>query len=273
MNPLFRAIDRVVEVFNDSPIWKGECRVWDQRMTSPTFERWLYLRMHRLGLMGRDERTFLEAHVRTGMRVLDVGSNLGLYSILMARLAGPDGRVICFEPEPDMFAALKQNGALNSAGCIEGHNLALGSASANLTLHRSVLNSGDNHLGQIKNDLFRRTISVEVVRLDTFLPELLLDLVKIDVQGWELEALRGMRQTLETNPGIQVYFEFSPLGYTRVGSTYEELISFLREVGFRVYDPIARVELDDGAIARLAVSLGRKGYTNLVAARKLPWAK
>lgn len=271
MNPLFRAIDRIAEVFNDLSLWKGECRVWDQSMASPTFERWLYLRMHWLGLMGRDERVFLEAHVRPDMRVLDVGSNLGLYSVLMARLVGPGGRVICFEPEPDLFATLQRNRALNSAGCIEGHNLALGSALANLTLHRSVLNSGNNHLGQSKNDLFRRTITVEVVRLDTFLPDLVLDLVKIDVEGWELEALRGMRRTLETNFGVQVYFEFSPLGYTRAGSTYEELITFLREVGFRIFDPIARLELDDSAITRLAVCLDQKGYTNLVAARSSPW--
>ena len=94
MNPVLQLIDRLADGFNDLSCWKGSCRVWDLRMTSPTFERWLYLRVHGLGLMGREERRFLEAFVRPGMRILDVGSNLGLYSVLMARRIGPTGRVL-----------------------------------------------------------------------------------------------------------------------------------------------------------------------------------
>ncbi len=267
MNPFLHVLDRAIATFNDLPVWKHNCRVWGQRMMSPTFERWLYLRMHRLGFMGRDEWTFLERYLRPGMHILDVGSNLGLYSILMAQRAGPGGRVICFEPDPGLFAALQENRRLNGVTCIETHNLALGSAPAKLALHRSVLNSGDNHLGRSESDLFRRTVTIEVVSLDAFRPNLALDLVKIDVQGWELEALRGMRRTLEANPAVAVYFEFSPLGYTRVDSTYQDLIGFFREMGFRIFDPLAGTELDDARLARLAASLGRTGYTNLIASR------
>jgi FkbM family methyltransferase len=266
MNPALRAIDQTAAVFNNLPVWKGQCRVWDQRMSSPTFERWLYLRMHRLGFMGRDERDFLKKHVRPGMRILDIGANLGLYSVLMARLAGPTGRVIGFEPDPELFASLQDNARLNGVQ-VEAHNLALGAAPGELTLHKSIINSGDNHLGSPGNPLFRRAVMTRVVRLDNLLPQLAVDLIKIDVQGWELEVLRGMRATLAANPTVQVYFEFSPNGYVRAGSTYGELIAFFREAGLRIFDSNSSTELDHAAIRGLASSLGRNGYANLLAAR------
>ena len=268
MNPLLRALDWTAAAFNDLPVWKGQCRVWDQRLASPTFERWLYLRAHRLGLMGRAEKSFLEQNIRPGMCVLDVGSNLGLYSLLMARLAGETGRIICFEPDPDLFAALRRNQELNDLPQLEAHNLALGAAPAELILHRSIINSGDNHLGQKESSLFRREVTTRVVRLDDFLPGLKLDLLKIDVQGWELAVLRGMRETLQRNEAVRIYFEFSRLGYVRAGSTYEELIAFLREAGFLIFDPAAQRELDDARIAELVVSLDPSGYTNLLAMRR-----
>jgi FkbM family methyltransferase len=238
-------------------------------MTSPTFERWLYLRAHRLGLMGRRERAFLEGHIRPGLRVLDIGANLGLYSVLAARLAGPAGKVACFEPDPELFAALQRNCRLNRV-IVEAHNVALGSTPGEVTLHKSIVNSGDNHLGASERPLFRRAVTTRVVRLDDLLPELQVDLVKIDVQGWELEVLRGMRRTFAANPAVQVYFEFSPQGYLRAGSTPDELIAFFRSAGLRIFEPGAGRELDDAALATLADSLGRSGYTNLLAAGSAP---
>ncbi len=266
MNPFLRAIDSSAAAFNGLSVWKGQCRVWQQSMVSPTFERWLYLRMHQLSFMGRDERNFLEKHVRPGMRLLDIGANLGLYSVLMARLAGPTGRVIAFEPDPELFAALQQNARLNEIR-IDGHNLALGAAPGELTLHKSIINSGDNHLGALETPLFRRAVATKVVRLDDLLPQLAVDLIKIDVQGWELEVLRGMGATLAANPSVQVYFEFCPNGYARAGSSYGELIAFLRTAGLRIFETNDGVELNDAGIKRLAASFGRNGYANLLAAR------
>jgi FkbM family methyltransferase len=266
MNSFLRAIDRTVAVFNGLPIWKGQCRVWGQCMASPTFERWLYLRMHRLGFMGRNARSFLENHISPGMRIVDIGANLGLYSVLMARLAGPTGRVIAFEPDPELFASLQQNARLNGVR-VEGHNLALGAAAGELTLHKSIINSGDNHLGALETPLFRRAVATTVVRLDDVLPQLAVDLIKIDVQGWELEVLRGMGATLAANPSVQIYFEFCPNGYARAGSSYGELIAFLRNAGLRIFATNDSTELDDAGIKRLAASFGRNGYANLLAAR------
>lgn len=267
---LFRALDWTAAAVNDLPLWQRDCRVWGQRMYPTSFERWLYLRMHRWRLMGAEERAFLERTVRPGMRVLDVGSNLGLYSVLVARLAGPSGRMICFEPDAVLHSALKRNLANNGLERAETHAVALGAAAAALEFHRSIINSGDNHLGEEPGALFLRRTTISVVRLDDYLPGLDLDLVKLDVQGWELNVLRGMPLTLARNPGLQLYFEFSDLGQARSGSSWQELITFLRQAGFRIFHPLQHREFDDDQLMEIARSLGRRGYTNLLASRQPP---
>ncbi len=267
MNPFLRPLNRAAAAFNDLSLWKGGCQVWGQKMTSPGFERWLYLRAHRLGLMGRQERRFLEQHIRPGMRVLDVGSNLGLYSVLMAKQTGPKGRVICFEPDTDLFGSFQKNCRLNGVDWIEGHNLALGSRPARLTLHKMIINSGDNHLGQKSGALFRHSVEIDVVALDEFLPDLRVDFVKIDIQGWELEAFRGMQKTLAAQPAVQVYFEFFPDIYQRSGTTYRDLIDFLHDAGFRISDPETGKSLGHADLIRLAESMRGMKYTNLLATR------
>ncbi len=267
MNPLLRLLNHAAASFNDLSLWKGNCRVWDLKLTSPGFERWLYLRAHRCGLMGRKDRHHLAQWIRPGMRVLDVGSNVGLYSVLMGSLVGTRGRVICFEPDPVLFQAFRRNCAQNGVDWIEGHNCALGARSARISLHQKITNSGDNHLGRPQDRLFRRTIEVDLVALDTFLPGLEVDFIKIDIQGWELEALRGMQQTLAAQPAVTVYFEFFPAAYQRSGTTWRELVDFLRASGFQISDPNTGHELTDDNLARLVDSMKGMKYTNLLARR------
>jgi hypothetical protein len=104
---------------NHLPIWRWRVRVWDFTLTPPTFDRWLYLWMHRLGRMGADDAVLLRQMIQPGMQVADVGANLGLYSLLLARYVGPAGRIYAFEPDARMAAALRQNIAANGHPPIE----------------------------------------------------------------------------------------------------------------------------------------------------------
>ena len=125
---MLRLLEFSVEAFVRAGLWHGECDVWNQRMLSATFDRWLYLRLHCLGLMGRNERAALSRIVKPGMTVVDVGSNLGLYTILLSRLVGPTGHVLAFEPDPDLFSLLQQSSLLNGCANVTANNLALGSS-------------------------------------------------------------------------------------------------------------------------------------------------
>jgi FkbM family methyltransferase len=158
MSTIAKLIERVATWFNELGCWRSECLVWGQRMTSASFDRWLYLRMHRSRRMGVEEQAILQKLIQPGMTVLDVGGNLGLYTILISRLVGGTGRVVSFEPDPDLFALLQTNTALNGCTNVGAHNLALGRKRDRLVLRKMILNSGDNTLasgqGKAENSVF-----------------------------------------------------------------------------------------------------------------------
>jgi FkbM family methyltransferase len=270
VNPAVQFFGRLVEGFNRAAWWQRDCVVWGQRMRSATFDRWLYLRLHRLGRMGRGEKSALARLVRPGMTVVEVGSNLGLYAVLLSRLVGAQGRVLAFEPDPDLAGLLRQSGAANRCGNLAIRAQALGRERGRLMLHTLAVNSGDNHLGDGGGRLLRRSVEVEVVTLDEAAGDMVPDLVKIDVQGWELQVLRGMTRLIERCPQLTVYFEYWPAGLRRAGDTPEALVAFLTERGFRVFEAETMRSLDRRALDDLSVRVTGLKHVDLVACRQTP---
>jgi FkbM family methyltransferase len=259
----------VAELLNRSSLWHCEHRVWGQLMASASFDRWLYLRLHRAGWIGSSERNSLQRIVRPGMTVLDVGANLGLYTVLLSRLVGPTGRVIAFEPDPHHVALLTKNCALNGCANVEAHNVALGSGSGRLALRRRFFNSGANTLGNADRKQFPTEVAVDVVSLDEFLPMLRPDLVKIDVQGWEVDVLSGMQRTLAASPHIAIYLEFFPAGLRHAGRSPVELLDLLINQNFQLYltDRSRHTLLDHNGLAALVQSLTGLKYADLYGVR------
>ena len=265
MNLVIRALDRIVTGFNTLPLWRTPCRVWDQPMASGSFDRWLYLQLHRFGLMGRSERAALSRLIRPGMTVVDVGANLGLYTVLLARLVGPTGRVLAFEPDPDLFALLKASCQRDGLAHVEAHNIALGSRRDRLVLKKMAFNSGDNHLGAGGGTVFRHTVTVDVVALDEIEPGLHPDVLKIDVQGWELEVLRGASHLLETAPNCEVLLEFWPAGCRRAGYEPAALLEFFYQRGYSLWRPGETEPLSTNALAKLTADCSGLKHADLIA--------
>jgi FkbM family methyltransferase len=265
MNPIVPAIGNMASALNGLGIWRGQQSVWGHRIRSKTFDRSLYLWMHKRGLMGAGERAVLSRLVQPGMTVVDVGANLGLYSLLFAALVGPTGRVISFEPDPDLFSLLRDNCAANGADHVEPRHLALGNTAARMVLNRMTLNSGDNHLGSNGGAAFRKPVEVEVAALDVLMPRLRPHFIKVDVQGWELNVLRGMERTIRESETASIYIEFWPEGLRRAGASPADLYSFVRSLGLRFYSCDGWEELNEGGF--LALAQGMRGHTNLLATR------
>lgn len=272
MNQVVSAIERVASSFNGLGLWSREQFVWGLTMRSRTFDRSLYLWMHRRGMMGAAERASLARLVRPGMVVVDVGANLGLYSLLMARLAGPTGRVVSFEPDPALFSLLRENCAANGATNVECIHLALGSLSGRMKLQRPTLNSGDNHLGNDTSTPFRRPIEVGVASLDSLMPDLRPDFIKVDVQGWELKVLRGMEGTLKAAGNVGIFLEICPKWLRRAGASPGELQDFVRGLGFRFYSCRDWGEVDEASFLALAGSMRGEDHVDLLASRSPPHA-
>jgi FkbM family methyltransferase len=249
---------------NHAALWRREMDVWDRKMRATSLDRLIALWLHRRGWMGRAEAILFRKLAKPGMQVVDVGANVGLYSLLLAHLVGPNGSVLAFEPEPNLFTILRENCRNNDASNVIPFSCALGRANGMAMFHRSPLNSGDNRLGRAP--IGHETVEVRVERFDDLQPDRKLDFVKIDVQGHELAALSGMEQALSANPKVRVLFEFAPAALRKAGTEPDRLIEFFRERGFELYETKkARLKRLRNA-QQLASDLGRR-YTNLLAAR------
>ena len=172
---------------NHAPLWRRELKVWDQRVRAASLDRLVFLALHRAGLLGAEEAQLLRKLVGEGMQVVDIGANIGLYTLLLAQLAGKAGRVFAFEPEPNLFSMLCDNCATNGALNVTPFQCAAGDANGRAMFQRSTFNSGDNRLGESRSNV--KPIEVEVARLDDVLPVRRVQFIKLDVQGHELGAL------------------------------------------------------------------------------------
>lgn len=259
------AISAAFGRLNRASIWRRRVRVAGLNLTATSMDRLLYLWLHRLGLMGGEEKRLLKEFVRPGMRVVDIGANIGLYTLLLSRLVGETGRVFAFEPEPTLFRAMSTHCTANAAPNVTPINLALGDQPGRVRFERNAFNSGDNRLGGL--GWSGEGVEVEVACLDDALPELQVDFVKMDVQGYEFGVFRGMERIFAANPAIEIFFEFWPFGLGVAGSEPRELLDFLRARGFRIFHPkrSGLVEVTDWS-ALLATLSGTK-FTNLLASR------
>ena len=248
---------------NHARLWRRSVPVWNRQVRAPSFDRLLFLGLHRVGWMGSQEVEMLRRLVRPGMAVVDVGANVGLYSLLLAGWVGETGCVYSFEPEPGLCDTLRENCALNGATNIVPFQFAAGAVSGRASFQRSIFNSGNNSLGGDES----HAVSVDVVRIDDILRAQKIDLVKIDVQGHEFGALMGMERLLSSNPGVRIFFEFWPAGLQRAGSSPEALLNFFQTRGFMIFSTENAEPRELMELPKLIQQLRPRGYTNLLASR------
>jgi FkbM family methyltransferase len=202
--------------------------------------------------------------VRPGMTVVDIGANVGYYTLLAARLAGPGGHVYAFEPSPENFRLLRRNVEANGYCNVTLVPKAVSSTrgTASLTLDRS--SSGGHSLSRFRGGA--DSVEVETVSLDEFFPGTqppAIDVIKMDAEGAETGILAGMKQILARNPAVTVLTEFFPRAICGFGSSPEDYVRQLAALGFRIH-PIDEATgelraLDPARAAELVAELTRPG--------------
>jgi FkbM family methyltransferase len=220
---------------NHSPLARGSVRIHGSRLYGFTFDRLLYLWLHRVGLMGRSGVQLIRTRVREGMTVLDVGANVGVYTSLLSRIVGPHGHVLALEPDPDNWRALQKASTANGWQNVELHQTAAADRKGQMSFARSSFNSGNHSL---QSDPSRPGAEVvNVIRLDELLEGRKINFIKIDVQGWEASVLRGAEKVLREKSPLSMLVELWPQGLQRNGSSAGEVLELLESFSFRLLDP------------------------------------
>jgi len=181
------------------------------------------LRMHRL----------LDRWVNPGSTVIDVGANIGYNTIRAAQRAGPRGRVVALEPTPDNLAVLRENVAASGLANVVIEAVAAGRAAGTRDFfvrgEKSAVNSlfPDSCYARV-TDVLR----VRVVPLDE-LVDGVADVVKIDVEGAELDVLEGMPRLLRS-PRAVLIVEWHPLLQRLAGYGADALPRWLLDRGWQL---------------------------------------
>jgi FkbM family methyltransferase len=175
------------------------------------------------------------AALRPGMIVLDIGAYVGHYSLLAARLVGPEGRVFAFECHPVSFRFLQHNIAINKR---HGTVVAVQKAVA----HRSgampfFLRGGDTTMSSLwQADRAKQTVEVDCTTIDEMFVEEQVDVIKLDIEGGEIQALRGMEQTLARAKELVLFVECNPHALSAAGGSVAGLLECLEDFEVRVVD-------------------------------------
>lgn len=184
----------------------------------------------------KSETDLCKQCIKPGMTVIDIGANIGYFTVLFARLVGGKGRVLAFEPEPGNFLFLEKNIAVNHFTCINAYNLALSDRVSTMDLY--VGDKSQTTSSFIKeNILYEESVdrvSVKTVKLDEFLEENHIenvDFVKIDVQGFEEIVFRGAEKLLRS-PNLSIIMEFWPYGLQKAGTDIDNFLRTLEQFGF-----------------------------------------
>lgn len=200
-----------------------------------------YLALH--GYFEKMETELIHRHVKPGMHVLDVGANIGYYTVMCSALVGRDGSVVAIEPDDANYAFLNRGVAELPEKNVHLVKAAAWSESGTLDLYLSSENPGDHQ--SFASDRSRQHYTVDAIRVDD-LPEARagFDFVKMDIQGAEGHALTGMRQTLERHPPQTMIVEFWPSSLEQAGTPPDEIYAFISGLG---YD-IRRISNEDGKL-------------------------
>ena len=166
--------------------------------------------------------------VKPGMTVLDVGANVGSHTFRLAKLVGPTGQVIAFEPMRWAYGKLCRNAQLNSFSNVTLEKIAIGNENGTLRAAFRTRWSIDGSSDEPEQE------NVVIMRLDDYLTSRgvkPVDFIKLDVDGYEYKVLQGAVDTLRSSAPL-IVMEFATWTLERVGDEASEMLDYLELLGY-----------------------------------------
>jgi FkbM family methyltransferase len=205
---------------------------------SPAFKSFLQDNPHERG-----ETEFLESIVGEGMNAIDIGANIGITSMALARKIGKAGKVYSFEPTPEYFNILRKNVRLNGLeDVVNVRELAVTDQVGRACFYHKGLSTG------IVPEEGAERFEVRTVNVDRFLNEEKIeriDLIHMDCEGSELLALKGAIETLRRNE-VMIFCEIHHDFLRQLGQSVEDVVAYLQSLEFQVHG-VSLDELEVGS--------------------------
>lgn len=182
------------------------------------------------------ESNLFEKSIQPGDTVLDIGAHIGYYTLIAARKVGPKGKVYAFEPLTKNFNLLKKNVEANGYTNVELINAAV---SNKVGIAKLFLSNEDNYGDQriYDSEESRKTLRINTTTLDKYFSNRKgVNVVKMDIQGSEMLALKGAIQLFKRSRKLKVFTEFWPKALRQAGSSATEYLNLLKRYRLELYE-------------------------------------
>jgi FkbM family methyltransferase len=182
------------------------------------------------------ETQLISSIINPGNVVLDIGANIGYYTLIFAKHVGQNGKVFAFEPEPANFRLLEKNVSINGYSNVILEQKAVSNRNEKKKLYLSKETAGMHRIYKSQHANLD-SVEIETISLDTYFSNYTgkIDFIKMDIEGSEYTALEGMQTVLQRQNNVKLLTAFFPSAIQDYGYKPEQYIDLLMSNGFRVY--------------------------------------
>jgi FkbM family methyltransferase len=176
--------------------------------------------------------------LKAGSFAVDIGANIGLYTLAMGKLVGPTGKVVSFEPASESYQALLDHVCRNSLiEIVEAHMLVVGNKAGNCHFADDGILGTNRVWDSLSQGIIPRIVKRRVVTLDQIIygDGYLPDLIKIDVEGYEMDVLEGSQKIL-TQKRCPILCELHPGCWRGMNLSPDDLIRLTEKLGYNIFD-------------------------------------
>jgi len=210
------------------------------------------------------ETLTVKKYVKKGDLVIDIGANIGYYTLLFAQLVGPNGKVYAFEPDPINFAVLKKNIEINNYKNVILIQKAVSNSNTMTKLYLSKSHA-ENRIFDSTSDGMPDYIEIETIKLDEFFKNKneKINFIKMDVEGTEILIVQGMLDFLHKQDNLKIMTEFYPKLIKKLGVEPAEYLKLVSESGFKIYDINKNIHDDSSKLIK-KYTIEKENYTSLL---------
>jgi len=174
----------------------------------------------------------IKKNVHKGMTVFDLGANFGWFSLIFSKLVGSSGHVYTFEADPTLIKTINENVKLNKLDNVTVIPKAISNKSGISEFSLDETYDTRNQLDAKSPK--GKVIKIETISLDEFCNEngiKQVDFIKMDIEGSEPKAIKGMKKIILSNPNLKIVTEFNQYAIKSVDSSPQEFLELLDEMG------------------------------------------